>query len=82
MKDWREFQKARLNGTIPTAEGSSLFTNAKLWALTTLLPVPAHGDIIKGADNWAAKDQGRPMRPRPYRGHWSGFCRGQVSTTP
>lgn len=67
MKDWREFQKARLSSTIPAAERNSHFTKAKLWASTTTLPHPcALG----------------PERHSTGQGYRSGSRRGQVSTGP
>ena len=65
MKDWRKFQKARLNSTTPTAGSNFHFTIQ--YAKSTgndhsIFRHPVPGEIIEGADIQAAKEQGRLAR--------------------
>lgn len=72
MKDWRKFQKARLNSTTGIAQSHFHFTTWKAYG---------HWVIIGGVDN----QQLRNTRGQWERRHiriWSWLCRGQLTRQP
>lgn len=59
MKDWRKFQKARLNSTTPTTGSNFHFTiqYAKTMGNDhSIFQHPVHGEIREGADIQVAKE--------------------------
>ncbi|EHB11673.1 B box-binding protein [Heterocephalus glaber] len=77
MRDWRALLKARPNAGPIAGEGSHLTTcGDPMGRQPQYSNPPVQGEVMEGADNQDAGEQGRQVRQSMYRGYRPRFRRG------
>lgn len=74
-------RKARPNGAGPTRAEVPARTHAETLRASTTYSNPPVQEVMEGADNQGAGEQGRPVRQNLYRGYRPRFRRGPPRQT-